>query len=174
LAISGLDETGAFPSLVSQSKQALEGLFNNTLGGALIFNFWDGSDNTVSAQPFGVGDGTTTQFQLYRSTAAGWNDAIFAPVLAGGSVIVQAGGTATATYGAPSIYNGGVLVSTSAYSISSSGLVTFNSAPASGHALTWNGSYWWPCNFDADTLALSKFMGGLWECKKLSFTTRIF
>ena len=175
LTVDGLDSAGGFPTLGSQSKQALEALFNNTLGGALIFNFWDTDDNTVVAQPFGTGDGTTTQFQLYRTTAAVWNDAIFAPVLAGGSVTVQAGGSVTAPYGAPLVYKNGVLqTSGTAYSISSAGVVTFTSAPAAAAALTWTGSYWWPCNFDDDTLAMTKTMSSLWDCKKIAFTTRIY
>ena len=321
IPISGLDSSGLFPTLNTYSKQALEGLFNSTLGGALIFNFWDQDDCSVIGQQFGTTDGVTTAFQLYRATASGWYDAVFAPVISGGSGPVAVngdpagawapnnllensadftqatwakylmtaasgngdpfggttGGILTATgpyasvtttpqgisgiqnsifscwiksitvtgpvwfvgasgawtpvpithtwtrvsipstssgaagiaiinsgdsirvygpqfeannsappvpgaylatgaspyYGDPEIYVAGTL-QTSGYTVSSSGLVTFTTAPTSGQALTWTGSYWWPCNFDDDTLALSKFMGGLWEAKSVKFTTRIY
>jgi hypothetical protein len=62
--ISGLDSSGTFSSLSAYSKQSLEALFNQTQGGAGIFNFFDPYDSFASAQQFGVGDGTTTAFQL--------------------------------------------------------------------------------------------------------------
>lgn len=364
--ISGLDAGGQFPGLVANSKHALEALFNATAGGAGVFNFWDADDCTVERQPFGTGDGATTQFQLYRTTPGGWSDAVYAPVLAPSAPkLTQAGGltyaphnfltnsflgssdgltgsgftiagsqadpfggtsavlmTETATtavhyswdyssftvsqalvgsiylkpgtvsiaqivcqsasgsnpgffanfdlaagsvtnagvtgggafasaaiapvgggwqrcsiygvtnvgdagcgftvvglggnrsagltpsyagstgntfsaafpqleyasaggapsifkptlvpmnYGSPSILANGAL-QTSGYSISATGLVTFNSAPSNGAALTWTGAYWWPCTFDDDTLALSKIMGGIWSVDKIGFTTRI-
>ena len=322
LDVEALDANGSRAALVAYSKQALEAMFNATFGGALIFNFWDADDSAVVGQPFGTGDGATTTFQLYRTTAGGWSDAVFAPVIAGSAPVqVQAGTggawapnnmaawssdltnaawtktsstvtsgvsdpfggstaftlTATAAngyvsqfdaatvglpslvfsvwvrrrtgsgavqfynddtggwtnvaltsswrrlsvsnglgvysgigvnlttsgdavdlygpqieanasgspgayiataaapaYGSPILYANGTVIATSAYTLSSSGLVTFTAAPSSGVALTWSGSYWWPCNFDDDTLSMSKFMGGLWEAKAIKFTTRIF
>jgi hypothetical protein len=321
LDVSGLDSAGLFPGLGAQSKQALEGLFLATLGGALIFNYYDPDDGFVSGQPFGTGDGATTAFQLYRSTPTGWNDAVYAPLIAASSQLLAGAGaqfyaphnliaysgdltqaawsrsnvtvaggvadpfggvgaqTVTATaanafidqfatatganyvsslwarrragsglvkladpghdgatttlaltsswqrfwiagppasghvssllnlatsgdevdvYGAqieqsliatpgpylatgavpsngsPLIYVNGALPGAGSYSLSASGVVTFNSPPANGAALTWTGSYYWPCNFDADTLALSNDMGGLWSAKAVKFTTRVY
>ena len=174
LAVEGLDSTGVWTSLGANTKQTLEGFFNQTLGGALIFNFWDVDDNTVIGQTFGTGDGTTTTFHLCR-TLGGWTDNIFAPLTAGGTITVPSinGGTTTAPYSAPVIYNAGTLVSGTNYTISN-GAITFTTAPAAGHALTGNYSWYWPCNFDNDAMAFSKFMSGLWSADKISFTTRIF
>ena len=172
--IEGLDSSGKYSSITTNSLQQLEAFFNSCFGSALIFNFWDVDDNTVTGQQFGTGDGATTAFQLVR-TASGYVDNIFAPLTAGGTITVPSanGGTTSAPYSVPAIYAAGTLVSSANYSITN-GLVTFNTAPASGAALTVNMSYYWPCNFDDDSLALSKFMYGLYEAKKLSFTTRIF
>jgi hypothetical protein len=76
-------------------------------------------------------------------------------------------------YGSPQISVGGSLVASSTYSIAN-GLLAFTTPPAAGAALDWTGYYYWPCNFDDDTLALSQIMGGLWELRKLGFTTRVF
>ena len=367
LAFEGLDSSGANAGLIAYSKQALSGFFNQTLGGAAIFNFFDVDDGQATAQSFGTGDGATATFQLARSSS-GWVDYVFAPMNAAaptlvpgpaggqvyapnnlwvnanslgsaylGNVTVAAGATdpaggtlavtmsetaatgihfllagansrpagvpvtysvyvkqgtsryaaigldngspsyagagmvvdlqtgtilssltfngagaalttrisaapngfwrvslsfipdATTTYweayvfgcasssptygqsyagntanniivafpqveasvaiggpsvylptlsaanfGAPSIFKAGVLQDPSTWSLGSTGAITFASAPAGGAALTWTGPYYWPCQFDDDALAASKFMGGLWEAKKVSFTTRIF
>jgi uncharacterized protein (TIGR02217 family) len=175
LSLEALDSDGSRSALVANSKQTLEGFFNQLLGGALSFWFWDVDDCQVISQNFGVGDGSTAVFQLVR-TAGGWTDNVFAPLNSGSPVTVPsaAGGTTTATYAAPNIYIGGVLQSPSAYSISTAnGQITFASPPAAAAALTWDGNYYWLCNFDDDTIAMEKFMRGLWSAKKISFTTRI-
>ena len=78
-------------------------------------------------------------------------------------------------YGSPVISAAGAWVDPAGYSINANtGLVTFTSAPTSGAALTWSGNFYWWANFDDDKFAASQFMGGLWEAKKLGFTTRVF
>lgn len=174
LSVEGLDSLGTNTSLIAFSRQILDAFFNSTLGGALVFFFWDTEDNTVFGAEFGTGDSLTTQFQLLRDNQ-GSVDYIFAPIISGGTVYPQPGNTGlTAQFSAVEIFNNGTLVSSSAYTISSSGLVTFSSPPAGGAVLTWTGSYFWPCNFDDDTLQASKFMMGLWEAKSIKFTTRIY
>ena len=79
---------------------------------------------------------------------------------------------ATPYFGSPSISVGGTYVDPTTYTISN-GAVTFMSAPGSGQALLWTGNFYWPCNWDDDKLSLSHIMRGLWEGKKMAFTTRI-
>lgn len=175
VTFAALDSSGANAGLIANSQQTLAGFFNQCLGGALIFNFWDVDDNLATTQPFGVGDGATTAFQLARGSG-GWSDNVFAPLNSGSPVTVPSasGGTTTAPYAKPNVYINGSLQSAATYSLSAYGVVTFNSAPSTGAALTWTGNFYWPCNFDDDTIALSKFMSGLWEAKSVKFTTRIF
>ena len=169
-----MTSSGARAALLAQSKQTLQGFFNQCLGGALIFNYWDVDDYQATTQQFGVGDGVTTSFQLARAIG-GWVDNVYAPLDQAGPVVVPSsnGGTMNAPYPLPNVYDNGSLVSSANYTIVN-GLVAFNYTPTSGHALTWTGNYYWPCTFDEDTIALAKFMGGLWESKSVKFTTRIF
>jgi hypothetical protein len=83
-------------------------------------------------QNFGTGNGSTTAFQLVRSlVASGVNEPIY-----------NVNGTAK-------IYKANVLQTVGVdYTINSSGLVTFSSAPASSVALTWSGSYYWRVRFE--------------------------
>jgi uncharacterized protein (TIGR02217 family) len=122
--------------------QSLMGFFNARKGGYDTFLFTDPTDSSVTSQAFGTGDGSTTAFQLVRSM----------------------GGTAEPVFavnGPPSIYKAGALQS-SGYTISS-GVVTFSTAPASGQALTWSGSYYWRVRFDADELEAEQFAANFWK-----------
>jgi len=104
---------------------------------------------------FGAGDGSTKVFQLSRAFGAG------------GFTFVE---PVQNLNGAPSIYVGGVLKNAGTdYTISSTGLVTFSSAPANAVALTWTGGYYYRCRFLQDELDLSRFLQGLWEAKKVEF-----
>ena len=105
----------------------------------------------MTAEPFGTGDGTTTQFQLIRKLYT-----------SGFSEPVQN------LNGAPAIYKNAVLQATPAdYSVNSLGVVTFVSAPPNGHALTWTGSYYFRVRFMQDLLEFEEFMYQLWTLKKV-------
>jgi hypothetical protein len=60
---------------------------------------------------------------------------------------------------------------TLSYVLSSTGLITFNSPPTSGAALTWSGSYYWPCRFDDDAMQFENFMTGFFRLQSLKFST---
>lgn len=144
--------TLTFDYLSAADYATMEGFFNSVGGGAQMFQFKDINDFSVAAQGFGVGDGATTTFQLVRSFG-GFAMPIFAPT------------------GSISIFNNGTLVGGSNYSINATGLVTFVSAPAAGHTLTWTGNFNWLVQFDDDTMSFSEFMATFWELKKTSFTS---
>jgi hypothetical protein len=125
----------------------LMGLYFSCNGRAGTFLFNDPFDNTVTAANFGTGDGSSQTFQLVRPMGTGGND------------IVQN------LNGAPSLYNNGTLL-TSGYSIDSKGVVTFDSAPADGHALTWTGSFYFRLRFKEDTLQeLKEFFNEAWTAQ---------
>ena len=46
--------------------------------GGLCFNYFDADDNAATSQQFGIGDGTTTAFQLVR-TRGGFAEPVYAP-----------------------------------------------------------------------------------------------
>jgi hypothetical protein len=105
--------------------------FAATSGGGLPFLFTDPQDNAVTLAQFGTGDGTTTTFQLSRNI----NGQV--------DIIQNLNGT-------PTIYVNGSPVTPA--SISSTGVVTFSSAPMSGYTLKWTGSFYFLCRFTEDTI----------------------
>jgi uncharacterized protein (TIGR02217 family) len=112
------------------------------------FLFEDPDDNTITDQGIGTGDGTTRAFQLVRSYG-GWVEPV------------------QNVHAITNIKIAGV--ATGAYTVSSTGLVTFTVAPANGTALTWTGTYYYRCRFLNDTAEFSKFMNNLWEYKSCNF-----
>ncbi len=106
-----------------------------------------------AATPMGVlGDGVSTQFQLAR------------PIGQGVDILQQ-------VTLAQVLVNG---VATSAYSVSSTGVVTFSTAPPLGATLTWGGTFQYLCRFTEDTLPdlarVNKNSGGwLWSCSSIKF-----
>ena len=133
--------------------QQLIGFYNLMQGSYGVFQFNDPNDYTATSDVIGTGDGSTKTFQLYR-TFGGFTEPVKAPL----------------TY---AVYSNGTLVSSSLYSVSSTGAITFTTAPVSGAVLTWTGTFNWLCRFDDDSLEFSNFAYQLWELQKLSFTTEI-
>lgn len=122
------------------------------------FLFNDLSDNIITqATQFGVGDGSTTAFWLSRQIGNLGVDAI------------------QNLNGNPKIYINNVLKTiTTDYTISSTGVVTFTSAPAANAILTWTGSFYFRCRFKDDALQdLQMDAPGIWSCKTFSFHTVI-
>jgi hypothetical protein len=101
-------------------------------GRAGLFLFEDPQDNAVTNVQFGTGDGSTTAFQLSR------------PIGGFGAVDVIQN-----LNGNPTVYVNGT--PTSAFSVSSTGVVTFMVAPALNAVLSWSGQFYYLCRFSADT-----------------------
>ena len=129
-----------------------------------LFLFTDPQDNTVpyiSSRMFDVsygsttpmsltGNDTSTQFQLARNI----------------------GGVSGAL--------GGILVNgiAVAASLSSTGIVTFATAPASGSTLTWTGNFYYLCRFDADTVDATRTFTtnsgiDVWDFASIKFTSEL-
>lgn len=133
--------------------RTLVGFFTARQGAFDSFLFTDPNDSSVTTETFGTGNGTTTAFQLVRSFG-GFSEPVYN------------------LNGSPSIYKAGVLQTlTTHYTISSSGVVTFVSAPANGNALTWTGSFYRRCRFLQDAADFEEFLNDLWELKQLEFIT---
>lgn len=113
------------------------------------FLYTDPDDNAVTGVGFGTGDGSTKAFQLIRP--------------------IKTNGFAEPIQnlnGAPSIYVNGVLQS-SGYTVGTTGIVTFTTAPALGAVLTWTGSYYYRVHFKQDITQFNEFMYKLWELKQV-------
>lgn len=141
-----LRQQGSYTELAT-----LVGFFNGQGGSQTAFLYTDPIDNAVTDQLFATGDGVTTSFQLLRPLG-GFNEAVYA------------------LNGAPTIKRSGVAASTPTdYTVGSTGIVTFTSAPASGVPLTWSGAYYWRVRFVQDMQEFEQFMQGLWQAKTVKF-----
>lgn len=132
--------------------QTLVGFFNSRGGDFDSFLWTDPDDNTVTGDTFGTGDGVATTFRLGRTLGGFWE-----PV--------------SAINGTPSIYKGGVLQSSGYTLDATAAKVTFSSAPASGVALTWSGSYYWRVRFERGDNEFRQFLEDLWEAKQVNVLT---
>jgi uncharacterized protein (TIGR02217 family) len=102
------------------------------------------------------GDGSTTIFQMVKSYTIGTQ---IVPRLIAKPVVSPA----------IQIYVNGVLqVVTTNYTIdTTTGLVTFTSAPGSGQTLTWTGQFDTPVRFGADMLEYALDSGGLYDVQSI-------
>jgi len=133
---------------VSELK-TLMGFFLQRQGRFDSFLFNDTSDNSITGQQIGIGDGSATKFQLVRTL--------------GGFVEPM-----KAIKGTPAIYLAGIAQG-SGWSVDANGMVTFAAAPATGVSITADFNYYFRCRFLQDTSEFSQFMYQLWENKKVQF-----
>lgn len=125
---------------------AILALWRAHFGSLRPFRFRDWGDYTATDEVFGTGDGTTTAFQLSKT----YDPSLILLGTAGSLFYVRA---ITLLDGAPVIEIDGVEKTvTTDYTISSSGVVTFTSAPADTKQLTWSGKFDVPVRFDMDQL----------------------
>jgi uncharacterized protein (TIGR02217 family) len=144
--------------------QSFLGCYLACCGGGSFFLFTDPNDNTVTqgtalnvtpsaATPMGQsGDGTSTQFQLARLIGAGVD------------ILQNVTLTQVRINGA----------ATTAYSVNSTGVLTFTAAPPTGATITWSGTFRYLCQFSDDTLkdlarVTKNSSGFLWSCSSIAF-----
>jgi len=141
------------------SYKAVLALFYAHNGRFRPFRFKDWGDYQADNTNFGTGDGSDTTFQLSK---------LYDPsqVLLGvpGSLTYRREIYLPAT--TPVIKVNGVV--TAALTINSTGLVTFTSAPTTGHALTWSGEFDIPVRFDTDHLPVVMNMSDIAEISSIS------
>lgn len=145
--------------------ESLIAFFNSRQGKYGFFFYYDSEDPQVSALQFGVGNGSTTTFQLLKTRGSGTPYQTSEPCYA---VWNPSGGFSGIT--PLTVYVNGV--STSAYTIAPWGQITFSTAPANGAALTWSGCPLQVCRFDQDDLEMVQLASLLWsQGKGLTFCT---
>lgn len=112
--------------------------------GGQLTPFWliDPYSSTAAAVPCGTGTGLAGQT----------------------TQLVDLLGVSVAPNGAPSLYVGGTLqVLTTNYVISSTGLVTWVTAPGSGAAITWSGGFYYTVRFEQDALDMERIVNLAWK-----------
>lgn len=136
--------TAPFKNITNAAYLAIKEVFLICRGRTHTFLHRDWGDFAASNEPFGTGDGTTTVFQLRKTSTlgAGSYDRVIDKPNATSPLsvpfVVKVAGVAT-----------GVAVD------ETTGLVTFASAPAASAALTWSGEFDVHVRFDMDYLPFS-------------------
>lgn len=139
--------TISYDLLEAADLKALYDFFVARRGQAYGFRFVAPEANSVSdsaREQFGVGDGSTQAFPLYRVHTSGprsYSRRIVKP-MAGGLSYVAGASTIK-------IYKDNVLDNSATVS-STTGIVTFGSPPGNGVLLTWSGDYHVPVTFGSD------------------------
>jgi uncharacterized protein (TIGR02217 family) len=141
-----LRDTGTSPTDI----QKLIGFYNAMGGAAQNFLFQDEKDNSITGQTIGIGDGTTTAFQLVRDYG-GFVEPIF--------------GIASA----PTMYLNSS--PTLAFTWSTLGLVTFTSPPGVGVVITADFSFYYRVRFAKDTNEFEQFLYDLYQLGTMEIIT---
>ncbi len=126
----------------------LLGFFLQAGGQLSDFLYLDVNDNTANKQFIGIGDGATANFQLQRAINIGFD-------------IVQN------LNGAPTIYLNDVVVPTTQYSVTQTGIIVFAAAPAAGSVLTWSGNFYYRVRFASDEMTFEQFVQQIWRSKNI-------
>jgi uncharacterized protein (TIGR02217 family) len=143
------------PGVGYDELRTLMGFFLQQQGALQPFLFNDPTDDTVSAQPIGTGDGSTTVFQLVRSMGVGLPSGGFAEPIIAPNVV-------------SAIYFDGIVQSAAEYSVDpATGLVTFTAPPPAGQIITADFTYYFRVRFADDTADFENFLYQLWALKQL-------
>jgi hypothetical protein len=150
LTFDGLDSNGTYVGLTANSLQSLMGFYLSVQGQFGTFLYADPSDDIVTGQLLGQGDGATTSFTCLRAL---------------GSFAEPVGWVTSLT----NVYLNGVAQPSSTYSLTQPNTLVFNSAPGAGAELSADFSYAFVCRFLEDAEDFEEFISGLWQVKSLKF-----
>ncbi len=120
---------------------ALIAFFRARKGRAHGFRFKDWTDYSATAQSLGTGDGSNVSFQLVKSYNSG--------------AVTETRTITKPVAGTVSVYLDSVLQSSGVSVDTTTGIVTFAAAPASGVAVTADFEFDTPVRFDTDRLSAS-------------------
>ncbi len=149
LTFDGLSSGAAYVGLTDHSLQSLMGFYLQCQGQYGTFLYTDPTDNAVTDQVVGIGDGTTQAFSFQR-TLGGFAEPV--------SWVVSV----------THIYLNSV-AQTSGWSLVQPNTLTFTTAPGVGVAITADFSYAFVCRFIDDQEDFENFMNGLWKVDALKF-----
>lgn len=142
LTLNFLRQAGFSPQTAFDEAQTLISFFWGQGGKYTAFWFTDPLNSTATTVPCGTGTGLAGQT----------------------TQLVDLLGVSVAPNGAASLYvNGALQTLTTNYTISSTGLVTWVTAPGSGQAITWSGTYYYTVRFDQDVLDLERIVNLAWK-----------
>lgn len=156
--------------------QVLQGFFLTQRGSWDSFLYIDPDDFQVANERIGTGDGTTRSFQLTR-TLGGFAEPVanVANAFLGRRMwdVDQRRPMWPRRGNSPAMWSTARDYVASEYTISASGLVTFNTAPAVGVPVCWSGTFYYRCRFKDDAQDYNQFMKGFWQAKKVEFVASL-
>lgn len=132
-----------------QELRQLVGFFLARRGAFDNFLYRFDEDSAVVDQRIAVADGGTKSFQLVRSFGSEFSG----PVQNIDAVV--------------DVKVNGVVQAPAGYTVTSTGMLTFNFAPGAG-TITWSGSYFYRARFADDEQGFDRFMKNLWEAKTVN------
>lgn len=125
----------------------LAGFYLAHRGSLSSFLYQDQKDNQCNGQRLGLGDGSTTAFQLVRQYGP-FTEAIQTPA------------------GTPVIYLAGA--PTTAFTVDQRGVVTFTSPPGNGALITADFGFYFRCRFADDSADFEHWADTLWNAKQIN------
>jgi uncharacterized protein (TIGR02217 family) len=145
------------PTAGYDELRTLLGFFMLCQGAFRAFLFEDPSDREVAGQPIGVGNASTTAFQLQRAIGATLPGGGFFEPISAPNVV-------------SAVYFDGITQDPASYNLDpDNGLLTFATAPGSGLIITADFTYYFRCRFTDDSYDFENFMYRLWQLKKMTF-----
>lgn len=145
-----------------REMETLQSFFLEVRGAQDTWLYFDDQtpDNTVTDQSIGIGNGSTTTYQLVRTFGLGLATSWVDPILAPKTIInIKVNGSVAD----PSTYT------VTGWGTTNPGVVTFIGAPANGYTITASLSYYIPCHFIDDGVQFERFMNNLYTVKSLKF-----
>jgi len=143
-----LDDTFTDGSGYSELRD-LVGFFLQRQGAFDSFLYTDPTDHSVTDQSLGTGDGSTKTFQMVRNFGG------FLETIENVNAITNVK------------VNGVAKTNPTDYTISSTGLITFVTAPAAAATITSTFSYYFRLRFKEDLQEFNEFLNNLWEVKQM-------
>ncbi len=122
-----------------EQLDALIAFFRARKGRAYGFRFKDWTDYSATGESIGTGDGHATQFQLQRTYSSG--------------AVSEVRKVSKPVSGTIAVYENGVVQTSGVTLDTTTGGMTFATAPASGVAITADFEFDVPVRFDTDRLA---------------------
>lgn len=154
--------------------QQLVGFFNRHGGRADTWLFLDEEDHTVVDQQFGLGDGVTTTFYLYRESGGFVEPVTDIKTISSVTVLPTSSDSLSMELSNEVIDIGEGLALTifkNDYTYAGGGRIQFTTAPAAGVPLRWSGEFYRRCRFKDDMLNADRFLYHLWKVRAIEFDT---
>lgn len=139
-----------FAGLGGSSLQALMGFFLQLAGQFGTFLYVDPTDNAITGQVIGLGDGSTTAFMMVRALGG-----FVEPV----SWVISIA----------NVYFNGVAQPGAAYSFTPPNTLNFTTAPGAGVDISADFSFAFNCRFLDDHMDFEEFMSNLWKLESMKF-----